>query len=152
MFIPNKKQYNELTSAEKILVGYIYDLYFKWLTERNSPAFLKNSMFSDFARMMSFDDDLILDDSSYFILDESNTIIGFYSLTPYNSHILRYLYIKPEYRKMNYGTSVIQQLLNENKVLKLNCSIKNKNAINFYNKFNSTKTINNDEVTYELEL
>lgn len=58
MFIPNKKQYNELTSAEKILVGYIYDLYFKWLTERNSPAFLKNSMFSDFARMMNFDDEL----------------------------------------------------------------------------------------------
>lgn len=101
---------------------------------------------------MNYAEDLILDDSSYFILDESNTIIGFYSLTPYNSHILRYLYIKPEYRKMNYGTSVIQQLLNENKVLKLNCSIKNKNAINFYNKFNGTKTINNDEVTYELEL
>lgn len=58
MFIPNKKQYNELTSAEKILVGYIYDLYFKWLTERNSPAFLKNSMFSDFSRIMNFDDDL----------------------------------------------------------------------------------------------
>ena len=101
---------------------------------------------------MNYAEDLILDDSSYFILDESNTIIGFYSLTPYNSHILRYLYIKPEYRKMNYGTSVIQQLLNENKGLKLNCSIKNKNAINFYNKFNGTKTINNDEVTYELEL
>lgn len=101
---------------------------------------------------MNYAEDLILDDSSYFILDESNTIIGFYSLTPYNSHILRYLYIKPEYRKMNYGTSVIQQLLNENKVLKLNCSIKNKNAINFYNKFNGIKTINNDEVTYELEL
>ena len=101
---------------------------------------------------MNYAEDLILDNSSYFILDESNTIIGFYSLTPYNSHILRYLYIKPEYRKMNYGTSVIQQLLNENKVLKLNCSIKNKNAINFYNKFNGTKTINNDEVTYELEL
>lgn len=58
MFIPNKKQYNELTTAEKILVGYIYDLYFKWLTERNSPEFLKNSMFSDFARMMNFDDEL----------------------------------------------------------------------------------------------
>ena len=27
MFTPNKKQYNELTSAEKILVGYIYDLF-----------------------------------------------------------------------------------------------------------------------------
>lgn len=101
---------------------------------------------------MNYAEDLILDDSSYFILDESNTILGFYSLTPYNSQILRYLYIKPEYRKMNYGTAVIQQLLNENKVLKLNCSIKNKNAINFYNKFNGTKTINNDEVNYELEL
>jgi len=101
---------------------------------------------------MNYAEDLILDNSSYFILDESNTIIGFYSLTPYNSQILRYLYIKPEYRKMNYGIAVIQQLLNENKVLKLNCSIKNKNAINFYNKFNGTKTINNDEVTYELEL
>lgn len=58
MYIPNKKQYNELTSAEKILVGYIYDLYFKWLTERNSPVFLKHSMFSDFVQMMSFEDDL----------------------------------------------------------------------------------------------
>ena len=101
---------------------------------------------------MNYAEDLILDNSSYFILDESNTIIGFYSLTPYNSQILRYLYIKPEYRKMNYGIAVIQQLLNENKVLKLNCSIKNKNAINFYNKFNGTKTINNDEVTYDLKI
>lgn len=100
---------------------------------------------------MNYAEDLILDDSSYFILDD-NSIIGFYTLSPCNSQILRYLYIKREYRKMNYGTAVIQQLLNENKVLKLNCSIKNKNAINFYNKFNNTKTINNDEVTYELEL
>ena len=100
---------------------------------------------------MNYAEDLILDDSSYFILDD-NSIIGFYTLSPCNSQILRYLYIKPEYRKMNYGTAVIQQLLNENKVLKLNCSIKNKNAINFYNKFNGTKIINNDEVTYELEL
>lgn len=100
---------------------------------------------------MNYAEDLIVDDSSYFIIDD-NSIIGFYTLSPCNSQILRYLYIKPEYRKMNYGTAVIQQLLNENKVLKLNCSIKNKNAINFYNKFNGTKTINNDEVTYELEL
>lgn len=100
---------------------------------------------------MNYAEDLILDESSYFILDD-NSIIGFYTLSPCNSQILRYLYIKPEYRKMNYGTSVIQKLLNENKVLKLNCSIKNKNAINFYNKFNGAKTINNDEVTYELEL
>ena len=100
---------------------------------------------------MNYAEDLILDESSYFILDD-NSIIGFYTLSPCNSQILRYLYIKREYRKMNYGTAVIQKLLNENKVLKLNCSIKNKNAINFYNKFNGAKTINNDEVTYELEL
>lgn len=100
---------------------------------------------------MNYAEDLILDDSSYFILDD-NSIIGFYTLSPCNSQILRYLYIKREYRKMNYGTTVIQQLLNENKVLKLNCSIKNKNAINFYNKFNGIKTINNDEVTYELKI
>ena len=101
---------------------------------------------------MNYAEDLILDDCSYFILDESNTIIGFYSSTSYNSQILRYLYIKPEYRKMNYGTTVIQKLLNENKVLKLNCSIKNKNAINFYNKFNGSKTVNDNEVTYELKI
>lgn len=101
---------------------------------------------------MNYAEDLILDDSSYFILDESNTIIGFYSLTPYNSHILRYLYIKPEYRGMNYGTAVIEKLLNENKALKLNYSIKNKNAINFYKKFNGSKTVNDNEVTYELKL
>ena len=101
---------------------------------------------------MNYAEDLILDDSSYFILDESNTIIGFYSLTPYNSQILRYLYIKPEYRKMNYGTSIIEYLLKEKQTLKLNCSINNKNGISFYNKFNGTKTVNDDEITYELIL
>lgn len=101
---------------------------------------------------MNYAEDLILDNSSYFILDESNTIIGFYSLTPYNSHILRYLYIKPEYRKMNYGTSIIEHLLKENQTLKLNCSINNKNGISFYNKFNGSKTVNDDEVTYELKV
>lgn len=101
---------------------------------------------------MNYAEDLILDNSSYFILDVSNTIIGFYSLTPYNSHILRYLYIKPEYRKMNYGTTIILQLLYENKTLKLNCSIKNKNAIKFYDKFNGSKTVNDNEVSYELKI
>lgn len=101
---------------------------------------------------MNYAEDLILDDSSYFILDESNTIIGFYSLTPYNSQILRYLYIKPGYRGMNYSTSIIEHLLKENQILKLNCSINNKNGISFYNKFNGSKTVNDDEVTYELEL
>ena len=53
---------------------------------------------------------------------------------------------------MNYGTAVIQQLLNENKLLKLNCSIKNKIGISFYNKFNGTKTVNDDEVIYKLKV
>lgn len=101
---------------------------------------------------MNYAEDLILDDSSYFILDESNNIIGFYSLTPYNPYVLRYLYIKPKHRKMSYGTSIIENLLKENQTLKLNCSIKNKNGISFYNKFNGTKTVNNDEITYELKL
>lgn len=108
------------------------------------------SYYSDL--FMNYAEDLILDDSSYFIHDESFNIVGFYSLSPCNSQILRYLYIKPEFRNMNYGTAVIKQLLNENMVLKLNCSIKNKNAINFYNKFNDSKIINNDEATYELKL
>lgn len=53
---------------------------------------------------------------------------------------------------MNYGTSIIKQLLTENKTLKLNCSINNKNGISFYNKFNGSKTVNDDEATYELKL
>lgn len=118
------------------LLGYFY----------NELQAYHNNLFMNYA------EDLILDDSSYFILDESNTIIGFYSLTPYNSQILRYLYIKPEYRKMNYGTSIIEYLLKEKQTLKLNCSINNKNGISFYNKFNGTKTVNDDEVTYELIL
>lgn len=101
---------------------------------------------------MIYADDLILDNSSYFILDKSNNIVGFFSMSPFNTNVLRYLYIKPEFRKMNYGSTVIEYLLKENKTLKLNCSIKNKNGIRFYDKFNGTKTINNDEITYELKI
>lgn len=101
---------------------------------------------------MNYAEDLILDDSSYFILDDDNAIVGFFTLSPCNPQILRYLYIKPEYRKMNYGTSIIEYLLKENQTLKLNCSIKNKIGISFYNKFNGSKTMNDDEVTYELKI
>lgn len=34
----NKKSYQELTNAEKILVGYIYDLYFQWLKDCHLPG------------------------------------------------------------------------------------------------------------------
>lgn len=101
---------------------------------------------------MIYAEDLILDNSSYFILDKSNNIVGFYSLSPFNSNVLRYLYIKPEFRKMNYGTSIIEKLLIENITLTLNCSIKNKNAIKFYDKFNGLKSKFDDEVIYKLKL
>lgn len=101
---------------------------------------------------MVYAEDLTLDDSSYFIIDESNNIVGFYSLSPFNSNVLRYLYIKPEFRKMNYGTSIIDKLLVENLTLTLNCSIKNKNAIKFYDKFKGLKNIINDEAVYKLKL
>lgn len=101
---------------------------------------------------MIYAEDLILDNSSYFILDKNNNIVGFYSLSPFNSNVLRYLYIKPEFRKMNYGTSIIEKLLIENITLTLNCSIKNKNAIKFYDKFNGLKSKFDDEVIYKLKL
>lgn len=101
---------------------------------------------------MIYAEDLILDNSSYFILDKSNNIVGFFSVSPFNTNVLRYLYIKPEFRKMNYGTSIIKKLLIENLTLTLNCSIKNKNAIKFYDKFNGSKSKFDDEVIYKLKL
>lgn len=101
---------------------------------------------------MIYAEDLILDNSSYFILDKSNNIVGFFSMSPFNTNVLRYLYIKPEFRKMNYGTSIIEKLLIENLTLTLNCSIKNKNAIKFYDKFNGLKSKFDDEVIYKLKL
>ena len=101
---------------------------------------------------MIYAEDLILDNSSYFILDKSNNIVGFFSVSPFNTNVLRYLYIKPEFRKMNYGTSIIEKLLIENLTLTLNCSIKNKNAIKFYDKFNGLKSKFDDEVIYKLKL
>lgn len=101
---------------------------------------------------MIYAEDLILDNSSYFVLDKSNNIVGFFSVSPFNTNVLRYLYIKPEFRKMNYGTSIIKKLLIENLTLTLNCSIKNKNAIKFYDKFNGSKSKFDDEVIYKLKL
>lgn len=72
MFIPNKKQYNELTSAEKMLVGYIYDLYFQWLKDchiPNTPTYLKNSFFTDFLSKIKIEDDLKYY-ADYLYLDE----------------------------------------------------------------------------------
>lgn len=60
-FIPNKKQYDELTNPEKMIVGYIYDLYFQWMKNSHlpgTPVYLKNSMFSDFLYSVKIEEDL----------------------------------------------------------------------------------------------
>ena len=60
-FIPDKKQYNELTKPEKMLVGYIYDLYFQCMKYAHIPAgpvYLKNSLFSDFLYSVKIEEDL----------------------------------------------------------------------------------------------
>ena len=57
----NKKSYQELTNAEKMLVGYIYDLYFQWLKDcylPGAPTYLKSSMFTDFLSDVKIEDDL----------------------------------------------------------------------------------------------
>lgn len=95
-------------------------------------------------------EDLILDESSYFIYDDSKNIIGFYSLSPGNEHLLRYIYIKQQYRNKEYGTEVIKYLLYKNNYIQLTCSNKNKKAIKFYNKFNCFKNINKNEIDYKL--
>ncbi len=95
-------------------------------------------------------EDLILDESSYFIYNDSKNIIGFYSLSPGNKHLLRYIYIKPLYKNKKYGTEVIKYLLYKNNYIQLTCSNKNEKAIKFYNKFNHSKNINKNEINYKL--
>ena len=95
-------------------------------------------------------EDLILDESSYFIYDDYKNIIGFYSLSPGSKNYLRYIYIKPIYRNKKYGTEVIKYLLYKNNYIQLTCSNKNKKAIKFYNKFNHSKNINKNEIDYKL--
>ena len=40
----DRKDYKDLTVAEKMVVGYIYDLYVKWAQERLDTTYLKNSI------------------------------------------------------------------------------------------------------------
>lgn len=57
----NKKSYQEFTKAEKMLVGYIYDLYFQWLKDCHlpgAPTYLKSSMFTDFLSDVKVEADL----------------------------------------------------------------------------------------------
>ena len=39
-----EKQYKELTTNEKMIVGYIYDLYTEWVSQRLGLNYLKNSL------------------------------------------------------------------------------------------------------------
>ena len=54
----DRKSYENLNTAEKMVVGYIYDLYIKWAQERLDTNYLKNSIFCDFVGMLKLDDEL----------------------------------------------------------------------------------------------
>ena len=98
----------------------------------------------------SYAEDLINDGSTYFILNENEKIIGFYSLSPASNNILRYLYIVPRERNRKYGTETINKLLEIQSYIKLTCHKNNKKAIRFYNKFNNSNIIKNDEIEFTL--
>lgn len=98
----------------------------------------------------SYVEDLINDGSTYFILNEKEKVIGFYSLSPASNNILRYLYIVPEERNRKYGTETINKLLEFESYIKLTCHKNNKKAIRFYNKFNNSNIIKNNEIEFIL--
>lgn len=54
----DRKDYKDLTVAEKMVVGYIYDLYVKWAQERLDTTYLKNSIFCDFVGMLKLSEKL----------------------------------------------------------------------------------------------
>lgn len=98
----------------------------------------------------SYAEDLINDGSTYFVLDEKEKIIGFYSLSPASNNILRYLYIVPRERNRKYGTETINKLLEFEPYIKLTCHKNNKKAIRFYNKFNNSNIIKDNEIEFIL--
>ena len=98
----------------------------------------------------SYAEDLINDGSTYFILNEKEKIIGFYSLSPASNNILRYLYIVPRERNRKYETETINKLLEIQSHLKLTCHKNNKKAIRFYSKFNNSNIIKDNEIEFTL--
>lgn len=98
----------------------------------------------------SYAEDLINDSSTYFVLDEKEKIIGFCSLSPASNNILRYLYIVPEERNRKYGTETINKLLEFESYIRLTCHKNNKKAIRFYNKFNNSNVIKDNEIEFTL--
>lgn len=65
-----KKQYKELTEAEKLLiVGYIYNLYIEWNNKKFESNHLKNSLFCDFCDEFKLEESYLKDyiDYSYLL-------------------------------------------------------------------------------------
>ena len=64
-----EKQYKELNKSEKVIVGYIYDLYVEWAFQRLETNHLKNSLFYDFCDEMKLDESSLKDyiDYSYLL-------------------------------------------------------------------------------------
>ena len=64
-----EKQYKELNESEKMIVGYIYDLYTEWNNKKFESNHLKNSLFSDFCDEIKLDESSLKDyiDYSYLL-------------------------------------------------------------------------------------
>ena len=132
---------------------------FKSAKLREEDIFILDELLADFYNELSnyyenlyysYAEDLINDGSTYFVLDEKEKIIGFYSLSPASNNILRYLYIIPRERNRKYGTETINKLLEFESYIKLTCHKNNKKAIRFYNKFNNSNMIKDNEIEFTL--
>ena len=132
---------------------------FKAVKSTAEDIFLLDELLADFYNELSnyyedlyysYAEDLINDGSIYFILNEKEKVIGFYSLSPANSNILRYLYIVPRERNRKYGTETINKLLKIKSHIKLTCHKNNKKAIRFYNKFNNSNINKDNEIEFTL--
>jgi hypothetical protein len=132
---------------------------FRTVKSTEEDIFLLDELLADFYNGLSnyyedlyysYAEDLINDGSTYFVLDEKENIIGFYSLSPASNNILRYLYIVPRERNRKYGTETINKLLEIQSHLKLTCHKNNKKAIRFYNKFNNSNIIKDNEIEFTL--
>jgi hypothetical protein len=132
---------------------------FKAVKSTAEDIFLLDELLADFYNELSnyyedlyysYAEDLINDGSIYFILNEKEKVIGFYSLSPANSNILRYLYIVPRERNRKYGTETINKLLKIQSHIKLTCHKNNKKAIRFYNKFNNSNINKDNEIEFTL--
>lgn len=132
---------------------------FKTVKPIEEDIFILDELLADFYNELSnyyenlyysYAEDLINDGSIYFILNEKEKVIGFYSLSPANNNILRYLYIVPRERNRKYGTETINKLLEIQSYIKLTCHKNNKKAIRFYNKFNNSNVIKDNEIEFIL--